>query len=380
MRHELPLLGLAVITTAACAQPAVTHLDVAPLFSRPTSVAQYAKAIPWNSTIRPARGQTAGVIARVPVSVPDTRFLRAHVTVVNAPKESDWKLEIEDPSRTEVHTITGRPGDEFWTDEVEGNSLIVKVISMVEDADIELRVDRVTVSLDVPYPQAITTSRRDIEPITRHPDALRAVGRAVVRLRLVSPEGMGHFCTGFMVTAEIMMSNEHCLSNEKVARSALVDFDFEGPHDRPVRARVTEFLLASFPLDYALVRVGPVPSGVMPISLKKRVPPVRNQELLLIQHPNGEHKQVSRINCRLKELQAKGRADGTDFSHLCNTLGGSSGSPILDRRQARLVGLHHLEVQPAGDAPVYNQGVLLDMILRDLEERRRDIHEKVTTE
>ena len=67
---------------------------------------------------------------------------------------------------------------------------------------------------------------------------------------------------------------------------------------------------------------------------------INGEELFIIQHPAGETKQISMNECAVSRPVADGRAAATDFAHTCDTLGGSSGSPVFTT-DGRLVGLHH---------------------------------------
>ena len=81
----------------------------------------------------------------------------------------------------------------------------------------------------------------------------------------------------------------------------------------------------------------------------------------MIEHPAGESKQVSRVDCKVQGVDLIGRStDKTDFGHTCDTLGGSSGSPVLDPAHLEVVGLHHLAVTTAG--VVVNQAVNINLI------------------
>jgi hypothetical protein len=371
----MPLIPLALLAflTGACmaaqGEPAS--------FGPGSSLTQYAESLAKTFTIRPDRGQPAGQLASFPIPASNTRMLRIHIEVVRAPSDGSWRIEIVDPSGNTVSVHHGSIGESFWSGEVEAKNARVNIFADKSDADIELHVDKILVSTDnVVYPQGITTDRRDIRPISGETPEVRALSRAVARLRLVSAEGMGSYCTGFLVAPDILMTNEHCFTSSEVAKSAIVDFDFDSPHGEKFSASVTEFLIADFDLDYALARVTPAPQGVLPISVKTIAGSRVGQELLLVQHPNGEYKQVSRINCQVKATPVDGRAKGSDFSHLCNTLGGSSGSPIVDRASRRVVGLHHLEARPAG--AVRNQGVQFELILQHLKKCRPDLHDQLT--
>jgi V8-like Glu-specific endopeptidase len=60
-------------------------------------------------------------------------------------------------------------------------------------------------------------------------------------------------------------------------------------------------------------------------------------------------------------------ANGTRVRYATNTLGGSSGSPVLDM-DCRLIALHHYG-DKAYQHPAYNQGIPIEAIRKLLESR-----------
>ena len=72
---------------------------------------------------------------------------------------------------------------------------------------------------------------------------------------------------------------------------------------------------------------------------------------------------MTREDCFVVKLPADGRAKDTDFSHLCDTMGGSSGSPVLSRRSLEVIGLHHLGIDLADkDWRHQNRAVRMELI------------------
>jgi V8-like Glu-specific endopeptidase len=103
-----------------------------------------------------------------------------------------------------------------------------------------------------------------------------------------------------------------------------------------------------------------------------------NESLVLIQHPAGEFKQVSIADCRVAGVSRTGvAAAGTDFGHLCDSLGGSSGSPVVDGQTGRVVGLHHWGFEEGAANPV-NQAVHIGLVLDDLRTRLPALHAEIT--
>jgi V8-like Glu-specific endopeptidase len=85
----------------------------------------------------------------------------------------------------------------------------------------------------------------------------------------------------------------------------------------------------------------------------------------IIQHPNGEEKQLAyRANIVV-------HSDTTYLQYLTDTLPGSSGSPVFNR-DWKLVALHHAGGPPGGIVVgtgqfVRNQGIQVSLINQDLQ-------------
>ena len=91
-------------------------------------------------------------------------------------------------------------------------------------------------------------------------------------------------------------------------------------------------------LDYSILRVFDNPSanwGTVTIVAEDPDPAAA---LILIGHPEGRPKMVTRGNCRAAAPEPN---SGNDFLHECDSLGGSSGSPVLRDLDGAAIGLHH---------------------------------------
>ena len=97
------------------------------------------------------------------------------------------------------------------------------------------------------------------------------------------------------------------------------------------------------------------------LELDARVPAV-GEEMYVIGHPAGKLKKLSLRDtqngsgyCIVRAVRVNGNVSQSDISYMCDTEGGSSGSPVLSRRTHKVIGLHHF-----GGCP--NQGVRIDLV------------------
>ena len=96
--------------------------------------------------------------------------------------------------------------------------------------------------------------------------------------------------------------------------------------------------------------------------------PAAATDLVIIQHPAGETKQVSIVDCKVDDESVSGTTkDETDFEHRCDTLGGSSGSPLFDAKTFKVVGLHHLGFNPL-NKPV-NRAVQMKLVIAKINKK-----------
>ncbi len=169
--------------------------------------------------------------------------------------------------------------------------------------------------------------------------------------------------TGFLVGPDLLLTNQHVLTEQGTLEAAVVRFDYHADADGVVsKGRVfkinPDFYLASpsTELDFALVRLEGAPladralnEGEADMTYLELLRLGRHRGYLLlapnmitkderiniIQHPNGNpQKAVLTQNYVIADM-----ADDR-VHYLADTMPGSSGSPILNRHW-EVVGLHH---------------------------------------
>src|SRR5262245_51098812 len=377
MRNMAAVTALVVGGMALASRPASAQLNVdrEKVLYKDMKVASVG---PFVSTPQPGTGV---IWTRVITHPTPVGAVRVHLEVRHGRPAADWRIRIRDLSGQEVESWVGgsplRATGGIWSGEVRGRGAEIELVTDTDAQGLEIAVDQYAFRVFEGIPQSITGLDQRI-PIRQAPQDVRALAPPIARLSFIR-DGEQFVCTGFLLTPTLLVTNEHCLGTEPAALSALVEFGFDTPDAVPTTFRVAKLEAASIPLDYALVRLRQAPSGFGRVKLAAG--PAREDEaLVIIEHPAGEFKQASIDDCKVKSVTKPGTGGGpTDFGHLCDTLGGSSGSPVLDRQTGGLVGLHHLGI-PAGAVDPVNQAVHIGQVLDDLRARVPAVHGEITNQ
>jgi endonuclease G len=175
----------------------------------------------------------------------------------------------------------------------------------------------------------------------------RSVCRIVVHDTSGDPMEYG---TGFLVAPGVLMTNQHVIRSASFAGRSVAQFDYELDASGRERTRVDFKCLSSptpitvpEPFDFALVAVEPMSAdgsrrieeyGYLTLNPTPGKAAV-GEYLTIIQHPNGERKQVCVRENKLLEY------DDTlpRIIYATDTVGGSSGSPVFNDRW-QVVALH----------------------------------------
>ncbi|MEX0313808.1 MAG: serine protease, partial [Allomuricauda sp.] len=174
----------------------------------------------------------------------------------------------------------------------------------------------------------------------------RAVGRIVLPVA-----GGNRLGTGFMVSPQIMMTNNHVLSSENEAANARFQFDYFRKEDGTVgpisefSLRPDRFFITESNLDFTLCAVENTNPNGQDVSQRGWFPLIGpsgkaliGEWVSIIQHPNGDPQKVVVQDNKVVDTFKE------DFLHYkADTMGGSSGSPVLNV-DWDLVALHHAAV------------------------------------
>jgi endonuclease G len=174
--------------------------------------------------------------------------------------------------------------------------------------------------------------------------AARCVGRITIRTRTGQTLGYG---SGFTVAPRLLITNNHVLDAAEAAAASRVEFNYqEDARGNLLRSVVLNiepdvFFLTDKRLDFTMVAVsersvdGAELGGFVWLPLiEEQGKVIVGEYVNIIQHPNGEPKQLALRENQLLDLLP-------DFLHYrTDTAPGSSGSPVFND-QWEVVGLHH---------------------------------------
>lgn len=303
--------------------------------------------------------------ARLPIPIqPQVNPVRIRLRLV-AQGATTWAVIVEDLRGRVVETV--EPAEftegEYWTDEVASGT---RLWLRNGDRDTHVDVDAYAVGQQLAQPQGIYGDRDESKLITDRqvPAPAKVAGSAVARIKFMT-QSRGVDCTGFLVGADLLMTNHHCISRDTERASARVQFgiDTAGANGTTFKAGAIE--ATDRHLDFTLLRL--TASAAKFGRFHTGPTATKGMWLYLIQHPDGRLKKVAFPPwCGVVSPVLPGVENrANDFGHTCDTLGGSSGSPIIDERTGTLVGLHHwtlLQNVPNSQ----NQGIQFGLIVEHL--------------
>lgn len=153
---------------------------------------------------------------------------------------------------------------------------------------------------------------------------------------------MGSRCTGFLITEEVLMTNQHCIPTSSHSRGVTVSFNVvEGvSKGSEERFDCSEFIGNNQELDFALLKCKGKPGrkyGVVSLSSSQ----VTSGTNIYVIQQNCDY--YSDRDCYYTKKISYGLAnpENGSLTHDADTLGGSSGSPVFSQSGHKVVGIHH---------------------------------------
>ncbi len=302
------------------------------------------------------------------IGYPGATFLRLHFAAVDIP--DDAEVSIANRDRSEVHRFTladvvREAGDDgYYAMSVGGDDVTVEVIGGQEGRSYALHVDKVDVGFEeLMRPGAIIGGdqrQRAVCLKNSDPDAYRR-SRAVARVY-----GFGYVGTAWRVgPGNHMLTNHHVIPNDRNPRDFEMWFGYEHTQcsgsnatAAGTKVRGDRRLQGDPGLDFQLFTLDP---GTFPtvgqygyLGLDAS-PLAVGTPIYVPQHGAGQPRQIASVSDDGRQCLITAKA-GTNPRYLCDTVGGSSGSPVVDRRSHRVRVLHNSTIGSA------NQGNGIEFI------------------
>ncbi len=182
------------------------------------------------------------------------------------------------------------------------------------------------------------------EPVTNYASDSR-IGKAsrAIGLLDIRYEHANGTCSASLVAPDKLLTNWHCIPGDGDDGKAVKAYFVPDYLSEQNTSSLTWFEVNPVALetgdsktDFSILKVQGDPGNSYGIIRLARQKLAENAPLMIIHHPLGGSKKVTRFDCR--------RAASTDsarFLHSCDTQPGSSGSPVLSDDDLALVALHY---------------------------------------
>lgn len=155
-------------------------------------------------------------------------------------------------------------------------------------------------------------------------------------------------CTGFLVSDDVIMTNNHCIANSSEASGVYVRFDWVSNNGTYKQYTCDEFIGTNSALDFTLVRCKGSPGKYHPQVVLGSYQGKTNYPIYV---PQQNCDYYSSSSCVPTQKVSEGVLVGsgtTTVSHNADTLGGSSGSPIFDKASHKVIAIHNAGLSTSG--------------------------------
>jgi V8-like Glu-specific endopeptidase len=319
----------------------------------------------------------------------EPKWLRVHLILTSDLPGSSWKVDVVGHSGSVADTINAEElrsagAEGIWSRPIPEMAFSIRVRSDQSLNGLGLCADKYSyqqLGIEGKFVIHNHDDRKDLVQTygTRHRYYKYGIPIAIVFFQDIA-SGKDTNCTGFLLAATILITNNHCISDRKQLRNASAVFFYE-TGGKPIQVQITE-ILAQSPqdkLDYTVLRLaqnsGPA------VSYSSTGLPESSQDgqplrFILIQHPNNRLKLIAVKKCSLQSRTVAGR--GSDFFHLCDSSEGSSGSPVMVEATGVVVGLHHMgATDPSAKNDYHNMAVSIAAILGDISSQNKQAYDEI---
>ncbi|MFH4666136.1 serine protease [Vibrio cidicii] len=310
-------------------------------------------------------------IAPLEIKHPGAQFIKIHFKTLILPAGSSIRLTSKEG--TEVLEYT-QSQENWFAQSIFGEQVTVELLLNQAGEVGEFDIDYFTAG----YQAEMTASRGDSTFSTcginerkdvacwqeSHADKV-AWSSPVARL-LIDGRSL---CTAWRVGPDnTLFTNNHCVSTASELKNTEVWFNYQrsscnGSLATTVKVMGSELLRTDYTLDYTLFSVDDFAKiaafGYLGLDANE---PVYGDGIYIPQHGAGNPKELAIESdqngsglCQIDIASTNGRGTNTDTGYFCDTIGGSSGSPVLNAANNKAIALHHF-------GGCENQGVKISRI------------------
>lgn len=330
-RTALAATIAAIFATEAPAQPhrggAIKDVDL--VFSPPGGVVG-DRDLAWVGPVpAPAQAETSAAVE-----------LNLRLNITALPENRDFVIEITNASGTVFQQIRGDSltiGEKLWTLSLPTTFAEVSVYGAAALDGLGFEIDRVAYTLPGGALESIFGDN-DLIGVDKydgdHANVVTSVESAVGRLTFFVGDSARDYCTAFRVGPDLLQTSRHCIPDKAACDDAKILFGYKknafNATLRGQEVNCADVVAAAdeTAADTVLLRVEPAPDNDYATVAFRDSDPNAGEPLFIVQHPGGEAKQVSIVNCG-REDDALTKAEPAAFGHTCDTKGGSSGSPVF---------------------------------------------------
>jgi V8-like Glu-specific endopeptidase len=297
-----------------------------------------------------------------------TPWIRAHIHVTDH-DVGQWTLVLYDGTgkiRESLSSVDFTDGP-LWTSEVTGSSFSVDLVA-ARRVSVQVCVDMISVksSQAVLSGKALTSpDGKDRRIFVKNGVPGYAFRSPIAIVWFLEKDGTKTNCSGVAITANDVVTNYHCLSDKGQLRNVDIWFSFEEGQQYIPRKVKSFSVPPNKDLDYSILKVdSPIPDSYVAAVSNRDLSSGDN--LMLMQHPEGSEKMIVTNGCVIKATSSPDTiiAD-SDFSHMCDASGGSSGAPVMDSGGV-VVGLHHMEQYDDDTKSYYNMAIKAKTLVNDI--------------
>lgn len=350
--HVRPRLSLArPLTALAWAVAAhftpVNCAAVAQDVSEPAPIKE--PALPWNG-FKPAAfdgEEVTGTPWKTTIAAPNgsLKYVILGFSEVSSIASGKFRVDVRDD---ETHLFASydaaflAANPRFSTPPLPARTLIVSVVGPAAKDALKFKLDRMLTA----YTPTVSKSLiPNLQVYSGMNATERQLGRGVAKLIIADTE----VCTGFLVAQDTLVTNNHCLrSSASYAKSAGQAIRACGDITIAFDYSVDPYTRSGNPKCVAVAKAIAVPVDIAILKLDKPPPNVAGRVYTLADHDVGNAPETAQVyehpwglplglvkNCAVKGVGA----GAAKLEHTCSTLGGASGSPILNGK-GEVVGIH----------------------------------------